>query len=192
MKIEELKLLIDEHSNDGELNHDDLNKAINAKFDGLIESKVTKAKDSAKDANVAEFITNQGFENIDQFNAFVNNSKATSTELSEKVTRYETELETLKGENGTLKSQNDEYAYMGKLSDIDPKYQKFVMSEIKGLVNDSTDFETAKSNYLADNVHYLKDNNEPITTRLPKNNEKLTQSDGVLAILEKKSGIKLE
>jgi hypothetical protein len=191
MKLEELKQLMDSHSVDGELNHDELNKAINAKFDGLIDSKIMRAKDNAKDSIISEFITEQGFENIDQYTAFVNNSKSTSTELSEKVTRFETELEALKGVNGTLQAENENFKYSSKLGDVDDRYKKFVMSEIKGLVKDDVDFETAKTTYLTDNTQFLKDN-ESIVTKLPKGNEQSTQTDGVLAILEKKNGIKLE
>lgn len=191
MKLEELKALIDEHTNEGELNQDELNKAINAKFDGLIDAKVNKAKTVAKDENIAEFIKDKGFENIDQFNAFVKNTNAASSELSEKVTRYEQELSALKESNSALKAENENFTYLGKLNDIDPKYQKFVMSEIKGLVNDETDFDTAKTNYLADNAHYLRDNTQ-IITKVPKDNKNMTKTDGVTAILERKHGIKLE
>lgn len=191
MKIEELKALIDEASNDGEINHETLNKAINSNFDALIDVKVTKAKESSQATNIAEFIKGQGFENIDQFNAFVKNTKAASTELSEKVTRYESELEALRTENGSLKTTNDEYTYMGKLNNVDEKYKKFVFNEVKGLTDESTDFETAAEQYLANNVHYLRDN-ESIVTKIPKGQTKTEQSDGVLAILEDKHGIKLE
>ena len=82
MKLEELKALVTEHTKEDVVDYDELNKVINAKFDGLIESKVTKAKELAKSENIAEFIKEQGFENIDQFTSSVKNTKATSTELS--------------------------------------------------------------------------------------------------------------
>lgn len=192
MKTTELQALIDENTVDGELNIEAVNKAVNSQFDALIDAKVTKAKESGKSENVETFIKDQGFDNIDQFNAFVKNTKSTSTELTEKVTRYEQELESLRGENGTLKGRVDEYTHLGQLKNVDPKYQKFVMSEIKGLVNDTMDFEEAKEKYLTDNAHYLADNDTPIVTKVPKGSETLPPSDGIIAALEAKSGIKLE
>ena len=191
MKLEELKSLITEYTSDDNLNQEELNKAINAKFDGLIESKISKAKESSKAENIIEFVKGQGFDNIDQFTSSIKNSKANSSELSEKVTRYEAELETLKSENGTLKSANDEYTYLSKLTNVDDKYKKFVMSEIKGLINDKTDFETAQEQYLTNNAHYLRDN-ENIVTKPPKGGKLTPKADGVTAILEAKHGIKLE
>lgn len=191
MKIEELKSLIDEHTGEDGIDNDSLNKAINARFDALIDVKVKKAKASAETENIASFIESQGFENIDQFNAFVKNSKATSTELTEKVTRFETELEALRNENGQLKSANEEHTYLSKLSGVDDKYKKFLYSEIKGLVNEETDFDTARDSYLKDNPHYLKDNSQ-IVTKIPQNSDTANKTDGVTAILEKKHGIKLE
>lgn len=192
MKNEELKTLIEKYTVEDVLNHDELNKAINAQFDTLIDTKVSKAKENAMGGNIEAFIKEQGFENIDQFNSFVKNSKATSTELTEKVTRYETELEALRNDNTTLKSANENYTYSSKLSDVDDKYKKFVMSEIKGLVNDDMDFDTAKEKYLTDNAHYLRDKTEKIVTKLPKGGEQAQVTDGVAAILERKHGIKLE
>lgn len=191
MKLEELKALVTEHTKEDVVNFEELNKVINSKFDGLIDVKVAKAKELAKSENIAEFIKEQGYENIDQFTSNVKNVKATSSELSEKVTRYEQELEALKNDNLKLKSANDEYTYISKLSNVDDKYKKFVMSEIKGLVNETTDFATAQEQYLANNVHYLKDS-ESIVTKLPKGDQPLNKPDGVTAILEAKHGIKLE
>jgi len=191
MKLEELKALIEEHTAEDSVNYDELNKAINVKFDALIEKKVSKAKDSGKDEHIAEFIKEQGYDNVDQFSAAVKNTKAASTELSEKVTRYEQELEQLRADYQKTKTENEEYTYLSKLSNVDPKYQKFVMSEIKGLVSDETDFDTARETYLADNAHYLKDN-ESIVTKLPKTNTKTENGSGVLSILENKHHIKLE
>lgn len=191
MKIEELKSMIDEYSADGEINHEELNKAINSKFDVLIESKVTKAKNSAKSENIAEFLNEQGYENIDQFTAFVKNSKATSSELSEKASRLEAELSKIQGEYKTAKQLAEEYQYMGKLDDVAPQFRKFVMSEVKGLVNDEVDFETAKKGYLEKNAQYVKDS-ESIVTKVPKGDQPKPQADGVLGILERKHGIKLE
>lgn len=191
MKLEELKALVTEHTADDVVNYEELNKVINSKFDGLIEAKVTKAKELAKNENIAEFIKEQGYENIDQFTSSVKNTKATSSELSEKVTRYEAELEALRNDNLQLKSTNDEYTYLSKLNNVDDKYKKFVMSEIKGLVNDTTDFATAQEQYLANNAHYLKDS-EPIVTKTPKGGQPITKPDSITSILEAKHGIKLE
>lgn len=192
MKIEELKALIDSYTSDGEINHDELNKAVNAKFDALIDLKVSKAKESGKAETIAEFITEQGFENLDQFTASVKNTKATASELSEKVTRYEQELQALQSENVTLKTANDDYSFMGKLSDVDEKYRKYALSEIRGLMQKGEiDFDAAKSTFVESNPQFGKQGTE-IVTRVPQNNTTNQQSDGVLAILEKKSGIKLE
>ena len=191
MKVEELKALIGKFTQDGTVDFDELNKAINTEFDVLIDRKVTSAKESSKDEHVNEFIKSQGLDNVDQFTALIKNSKATATELSEKVTRYEQELASLKGEYEGIKSKNDEYMYMSKLSDVDPRYQKFVLSEIKGLINDKVDFDTAKESYLADNAHYLADTGT-IITKPPKGGQPNKEADSITAILERKHGIKLD
>lgn len=192
MKQTELQELLSEHTVDGELNIDALNKAINAKFDPVIEAKVAKAKGSGKQDHINEFLTEQGYENVDQFTAFVKNSKAGASELTEKVSRYESELQALTAERDSLKSQTEEYGYMSKLGKVDDRFKKFVMSEVKGLTNDDTDFDTALETYLTDNAHYLAEQ-APIVTKTPKSGNKLDHgSNSEIARLEEKYNIKLE
>ena len=192
MKIEELKALIDKYTTDEGLNHEELNKDINAQFDALIDGKVTKAKASAKSENIEEFIKEQGFENLDQYNAFVKNTKSASNELTEKATRLETEYGAIKSEYEKLKAENESYTYLSKLDGVDDKFKKFALSEIKGLINDETDFDTAKTKYFEENPQYLKESGSQMVTKTPKGTTKTVQGDGVLSILEAKHNIKLE
>lgn len=193
MKQTELTQLVEEFTEDGTINLEGLNAKINEKFDVLIASKVEKAKTSAYDENINKFIADNGFENIDQYSAFVKNTKAGADELSEKVTRYETELQAVTSERDTLKSQNMEYGYMNKLNGVQEPYRKFVMSETKGLVNDDNDFDTALEGFLADNPQYAV-SQEPITTKPPKGALPGVggTGDAVLDILSKKHNIQLE
>lgn len=65
------------------------------------------------------------------------------TELENSNTAKEKEIQQLK----TLLKVKD--------SDVKKEFQKFVASEVMGLVNESTDFDTALKNYKADNPQYF-------------------------------------
>lgn len=106
MKFEEVQELL---TNNGveiteSINIDEISKGINTFATGLKESSVEKALKNV-DGNefVNKFLTENDFENVDQFNAFIKNSKASTNELQEKATRLE----------------NEAVAYQSKISELE-------------------------------------------------------------------------
>ena len=68
--------------------------------------------------------------------------KKTSQSDSEKMAELQTNYNNLLKENSLLKATNE----VAK-SDVKPEFIKFVTSEVMGLVNETTDFDTALKNY---------------------------------------------
>ena len=76
--------------------------------------------------------------------------KKTSQSDSEKVTELQTSNDTLTKENNYLKA-----SIKIAESDVKKEFSKFVTSEVIGLVNDTTDFDTALKNFKKDNPQYF-------------------------------------
>lgn len=76
--------------------------------------------------------------------------KKTSQSDSEKMAQLQTDYDNLLKENSLLKATNE----VAK-SDVKPEFIKFVTSEVMGLVNDTTDFETALKNYKKTSPQYF-------------------------------------
>jgi len=87
MKIEQLQALIDANTEDGVINLEVINKAINEETDILIEKKRAKAVEDAKATIINDYIKSEGFDSEDAYKAFLKNSKAGATEVTEKATR---------------------------------------------------------------------------------------------------------
>ena len=58
-----------------------------------------------------------------------------------------------------LLTKQDEAEKLAEIdnANVNPKFAKFVYSEVNGLVNDGKDFKTALSEYLKDNAQFLKE-----------------------------------
>ena len=69
---------------------------------------------------------------------------------SEKMAELQASNESLKKENEMLKATNK----VAK-SEVKPEFLKFVTSEVMGLTNDTTDFETALKNYKKENPQFF-------------------------------------
>ena len=69
---------------------------------------------------------------------------------SEKLSELQVANEKLTKENTLLKATNE----VAK-SDVKPEFLKFVTNEVMGLVDDTTDFETALKNYKKNNPQYF-------------------------------------
>lgn len=69
---------------------------------------------------------------------------------SEKMAELQASNESLKKENEMLKATNKVVK-----SEVKPEFLKFVTSEVMGLTNDTTDFETALKNYKKENPQYF-------------------------------------
>ena len=76
--------------------------------------------------------------------------KKTNQNDSEKITELQNSVNTLTKENAELKA-----TYEVAKSDVKPEFLKFVTNEVMGLVNDTTNFETALKNYKKDNPHFF-------------------------------------
>jgi len=104
-------------------------------LDNSFNAGVKKAhSDWQKDEKYKEFL---------EWKKTSQNDSEKLTELENSNTAKEKEIQQLK----TLLKVKD--------SDVKKEFQKFVASEVMGLVNESTDFDTALKNYKADNPQYF-------------------------------------
>lgn len=76
--------------------------------------------------------------------------KKTNQNDSEKLAELQASNESLKKENDLLKATNE----VAK-SEVKPEFLKFVTSEVMGMVNETTDFDTALKNYKKENTQYF-------------------------------------
>lgn len=196
MKIEQLELLIKSNTGeDGVINLEAINKSINEETDVLIEKKRAKAVDEAKQTIIDEFIKTEGFDNADAYKAYIKNSKAGATELSEKATRLEQELELVRKEANTYKSEAEGFKYTSKLIEkgIDPKFKDYAMFKINAMVNDTTDFDGALEAFIAESPYVVNADTQPITMRPPVKPINLPIEDEVTkAFRERNPNIKLD
>ena len=104
-------------------------------LDNSFNAGVKKAhSDWQKDEKYKEFL---------EWKKTSQNDSEKLTELENSNTAKEKEIQQLK----TLLKVKD--------SDVKKEFQKFVASEVMGLVNESTDFDTALKNYKTDNPQYF-------------------------------------
>ena len=89
------------------------------------------------------------FEKSEEYKNFMEWKKNNQND-SEKIADLQLSVDKLTKENNLLKATNK----VAK-SDVKPEFVKFVTSEVMGLVNDTTDFDTALKNYKKDNSQYF-------------------------------------
>ncbi|MFA5239799.1 MAG: hypothetical protein WC476_08865 [Phycisphaerae bacterium] len=168
MKLEELKALVEKHTVDDVVNYDELNKAINASFDVVIEKKETAAKKGVeseyKAAGASELLKKYSFDNEDSFSAYVVNAKQGETELSQKATRLETEkgkLETkireLEGSIGALSSEKAQLAMLNQTvtsGTVKPEFAEFVVDKVSKSVGEGEEFSEKLATYIEANPQY--------------------------------------
>lgn len=67
------------------------------------------------------------------------------------------DYEDIKAENEKLKNEKVENEYLQQVSsaNVDTKFQKFVLAEVKGLVTDKKDFKTCLAEYLKENTQFV-------------------------------------
>lgn len=72
------------------------------------------------------------------------------------------DYEEVKAENEKLKAEKIELQYSSIVSaaGVDDKFKKFVLSEVKSLVTEEKNFETALSEYVKENEQFLKPKTE--------------------------------
>lgn len=72
------------------------------------------------------------------------------------VTKY-ADYDTIKAELETLRAEKAEAELTKEVADanVDSKFQKFVVSEVKGMVTDKKDFKTCLGEYLKENPQFV-------------------------------------
>jgi DNA repair exonuclease SbcCD ATPase subunit len=121
--------------------------------------KLSEAKDTIKLANLktGNYVDRAKFEKAEQS---AQDLRVKFDELTNSTKDYES----IKTERDTIKSQYEEL--QGKLDrnekfnlissqNVNPKFAKFVYSEVQAMVNDKKDFQTALSEYLKENKEFL-------------------------------------
>lgn len=96
----------------------------------------------------------------DKLETSVNDWKTKFEALTESTKGFEelqNNYETLKTDYETLKTKQDEADKMSLISgaNVNPKFAKFIYTEVLSQVNDKKDFQTALSEYLKDNKEFL-------------------------------------
>lgn len=120
--------------------------------DNVVQEETTKTYtkedlDNSFNAGVKKASTEwQKDEKYKEFLAWKKTSQSDSEKMAELQTNYTNAI----NENTLLKAQL-------KIADSDVKkeFAKFVTSEVMGLVNDTTDFDTALKNYKKENPHFF-------------------------------------
>lgn len=140
--MEELKSLFGEESLSYEQFEQKLGEAQDIRLANLKSGNyVDKAKFEKAEKSVKEWQT--------KFNT-----------LSESIQGYEelkTNYETLKADYESLQGKQAEAEKISLINeaDVNPKFAKFVLTEVSGLVNESKDFKTALDEYLKENKEFL-------------------------------------
>lgn len=157
MKIDNLKKLITTNSNEeGVIDFDaianSINEHTNTIRDNYAEKKASELKTQVSQESISEFLKGQGFENQDQFNAFVKNTKDNESEVSAKATRLEKELEDFNKKYSEL--ENDYNSKKTELTNIkvdatvkelgiDDKFLDYAKFKANSLTSEEKDFGTA-------------------------------------------------
>ena len=92
---------------------------------------------------------NSDWQKDEKYKEFLNWKKNNQND-SEKLAELQTNNQTLSQENAYLKA-----SIKVADSDVKKEFSKFVTSEVMGLVNDTTDFETALKDYKKNNPQYF-------------------------------------
>ena len=109
MKKEQLKELLESNKTEDGFNYDAIAKGINEFANSIRDKHFEKEKEALKgmlsNDVKGEFVKEYGFDNVDQFGAFVDNSKATATEQSKSLERIQKEYADYKEKYVTLEEQ---------------------------------------------------------------------------------------
>ena len=77
------------------------------------------------------------------------------------ISKY-ADYDDMKAELEKLKNEKADNELIGKLSakNVKPEFRKFVLSEIKGKIDDKTNFDKAMEDYLKENAQYISSEDE--------------------------------
>lgn len=140
--MEELKSLFGENS----LNYEEFSKLLgNSKDIKLVNLKSGNYVDKAK---------------YDKLVKSVNDSQAKYSDFEKNNKEYanlQKSYDTLKTDYETLLNKHNETEKMGLINsaNVNPKFAKFVYSEVSSQVNDEKDFQSALTEYLNENKEFL-------------------------------------
>lgn len=161
MKHEQLQKLFESNTVDGVTNFEAIAGEVNTFYDGVIERKRESATKGLVNPN--DFIKQYDFENVDQFNAFVKNTKSASSELSEKATRLEGENKTLNEQLKELQGKVTDYEFTSQLVNKGVEKDKldYAKFKLQGMINDEVDLDTALAQLReSDSVFKVADNGD--------------------------------
>lgn len=120
--------------------------------------KLGEAKD-IKLANLktGNYVDKAKFDKLEQSNTEWQNKYSALEESTKGYGELQTTYDALKTEFETLKSKQEESEKMGLISsaNVNPKFAKFIYSEVSSQVSESKDFQTALNEYLKDNKEFL-------------------------------------
>jgi len=163
MKTTELQELLKANTTDSGLNYDEIAKHINEEVNTIRDKSIEKYKETAKQDLAGsiqdEFLKQYEFENVDQFKAFVDNSKASNDEVKAKATRLEQELakkqkayDELQGNYQTINQEITvtKQKELARSTGVKADMIDYALFEASKLVNDDTDFKTALEKLVAD------------------------------------------
>lgn len=121
--------------------------------------KLGEAKDTIKLVNLktGNYVDKSKF---DKSELSAQDLKAKFDALTESTKDYEsikTERDTIKSQYDELKSKFDTNEKMSLISgaNVNPKFAKYIYSEVSALTNDKKDFQTALNEYLKENKEFL-------------------------------------
>jgi len=156
MKRKELEELIKANTNEeGAIDIETIFKAVNEHVNEISGKNIEKEKEVLLKQVTTEaqnaFISEYGFENVDQFSAFVTNSKATTTEKDQTLKRINKELVKFKEDYGTLEKQ-----YKDANSELTSINNKGLAKQI-GVKEDMLDFALFEANKVVNDEVSLED-----------------------------------
>lgn len=126
------------------------------------EQKLGEAGDTIKLANLKSggYVDKARF---DKSEKSVNDWKTKYSALEESTKDYaelKSSYDTLKADYETLQKKQEEADKISLISgaNVNPKFAKFVMTEVSSLTNENKDFKTALEEYLKDNKEFINVN----------------------------------
>lgn len=170
MKKEELQKLVEENTNDGQINYNAIANGINEHANTIRDNYFEKEKVALKGKLVeevkSEFLKEYGYDNVDQFSSFVENTKATTSEKDEKLKRilkeneaYQTEIEEITGKyndaNKTLKGINNQS--LAKKLGVKEDMVDFALFEANKLVTEETNLESVLEGFKEEKANLFVD-----------------------------------
>lgn len=141
--MEELKSLFGE----GSLSYEEFNKKLGEMSETLTLVNVKSG----------DYVSRNKYADIEKK---MNKLQEKYNALSDNTQGYEdlqSKYETLKTDYDTLVTKKDLAEKMSLISgaNVNPKFAKFVYSEVQSMANDDKDFQTALNEYLKDNKEFL-------------------------------------